>query len=200
MTYKIKFENYPGFIALYAKVLMLLFMLGGGFHTQAQQPIYIAHSDNTYKVLQVADNSQSNGTSIVLGDRNDGKTSSNQAQQEWYYDEATMTIRLKTNPNKCLARKGQPLPNDPIVLADYSPNNEAQRWVMEDNKIKLWANKILCIGLSNYNYNQGNTAVLQEISIGGAYQKWFFREKPTQIMMTADGQLHRVDSQGETYI
>ena len=199
MTYKIKFKNYQGFSALYPRVLLLLFMLAGGFCAQAQQAFYFVHPDNTYKILQLATNSQSNGTLIVLGDRNDGSTTL-KTQQEWYYDKQAYTIRLKANPNKCLARKNQQFPNDPIVLADYSPNNEAQRWVMEDNKIKLWANKILCIGLSNYNYNQGNTAVLQEISIGGAYQKWFFREKPTQIMMTADGQLHRVDSQGETYI
>ena len=197
MTYKIKFKNYPGLSALYP-ILLLLFMLAGGFRAQAQQPMYLAHPDNTYKILQLETNSQSNGTPIVLGGRNDGNTS-NKARQEWYYDAPTNTIRLKANPNKCLARKGQPLPNDPIVLADYSPNNESQRWVLEDHKIKFFADKSLCIGLANYNFNQGNTAVLQEIFSVGNYQKWFLRNIATTIM-TADGQLHRVNSPGDTYV
>ena len=198
MTYKIKFKNYQGFSALYPRVLLLLFMLAGGFCAQAQQAFYFVHPDNTYKILQLATNSQSNGTLIVLGDRNDGSTTL-KTQQEWYYDKQAYTIRLKANPNKCLARKNQQFPNDPIVLADYSPNNEAQQWVLEDGKIKLLADKGLCIGLTNYNYNSGNTAVLQEIFNTGNYQKWLFREKSNSAF-TADGNLHRVNSPGETFI
>ncbi|MBK8969587.1 MAG: ricin-type beta-trefoil lectin domain protein [Lewinellaceae bacterium] len=199
MKYEIKFEtlDVPG-IRQRAMFLLLLLLAGTGF-ALAQSPIYIAHLDRTYLVLQATNNSQSNGTPIVLGERSDGNTTLH-PQQVWYYDNATHTIRLIANQNKCIARKGQQLLNDQIVVADYNANSDLQRWVLEDHKVKLLSNKNLCIGLSDANFTLGGAAVLQEVSnVITEQQKWFFREKPAHTF-TADGQLHRVNSPGDTYI
>ncbi|MCB9333514.1 MAG: ricin-type beta-trefoil lectin domain protein [Lewinellaceae bacterium] len=198
MKHNQSIENKRSFGVSYWNVLLFLVMLAASFQAAAQQTIYIAHPNNAFKVLQLANNSLSIGTPIVLGDRMDLGTSY-KVQQEWYYDNATNTIRLKASPGKCIARRDQQsMNNDPIILVDYIPNNDAQRWVLEGNKIKLLANKNLCIGLSNTNYIVGNPTVLQDANSNSVYQTWYFREKPTQIL-TADGNLHRVNSPGDTY-
>ena len=192
MTYKIKFENFPGFGALCPRVLLLVFMVANSFLASAQQPTYIAQANNTYKILQTANGSQSSGTAIVVGNRNDGIDTYN-AQQEWYYDKSTSTIRLKANPNKCIARKNLEIVGDPIILADFAPNDPLQQWVLEDHKIKLLEFKELCISPST----DGNALTLDVLSNTGT--DWIFREKASQ-KLTADGQLHRVNSPGDTYV
>lgn len=182
--------------------LMLWFVSITNSTAQAQDTAYIAILNQFHTVLQTANTSQSNGTAIIAGERSFVNLSL-QAQQLWYYDNATQTIRLRANPGKCMARKGQQFVADPIILADVvpssDPNSARQRWVLEERRFKLAADKTVCIGLLNPNYNNGNTAVLTEVSTLGMYQQWYLRKKPSG-KLTADGQLHRVNSPGNTYV
>ncbi|MCB9333512.1 MAG: ricin-type beta-trefoil lectin domain protein [Lewinellaceae bacterium] len=199
MKYELKFKTCDISGILQPCIFLFLFLLAGAFQAFAQDPFYLAHQNHTDKVLQVSNSSLSNGTPIVLGVRNDGNVTL-RSQQSWYYDNATQTIRLKANSNKCIARKGQQTLGDPIVLADVVAGSDLQKWVVEGNRIKLVANKLLGIGIRSQVFNVNTPVTLEELTtMTAAYECWYMRQVPSQGL-TADGNLHRINSPGETFV